>query len=421
MTKLNAWRKICAAFVLCAATAIGSPAQTFTYDNLYSFTNDGPGGAEPVAGLILDKAGNLYGTTFSGGAHHQGTVFKLTPSPDGKWIETVLHSFSGSDGSSPTAGLVFDQEGNLYGTTWNGGPLAAGNVFELTPDSKGNWTENDIFLFCALSKCADGANPGASLIFDQAGNLYGTTATGGSTLCTGGCGTVFKLTPLPHGGWTHSVLYTFCGTGDCGGGERPRASLILDQAGNLYGTAELGGHCEPPGCGVVFELTHASGGWAEKVLYTFCSLSGCADGQLPLGSLIFDQAGNLYGTTVLGGKNGDGLVFQLTPNSNGAWTETVLHSFAGTDGYAPDANLILDGAGNLYGTTSEGGGGGAGVVFVLVPNKTGRWEYIILHNFFDNPGALPEAGVVMDSAGNLYGTTTGDSNQTFGSVFEVTP
>jgi len=391
--------------------------------NLHTFTKEGAGGSEPTGGLVMDQVGNLYGTAAFGGTREDGTVFKLTPGSNGHWTETVLHSFlGGEDGSIPIASMVFDQAGNLYGTTAAGGAQNWGTVFELTANSNGSWTESVLYSFCSVNKCSDGGSPASSLIFDSAGNLYGTTREGGTTGCGSvGCGTVFELMPQSNGSWKENVLYTFCPTGKCTDGEAPYAGVIFDQAGNLYGTTNMGGSGKGP-YGTVFELSpNSDGSWKETVLHSFCNLSKCLDGDNPLDSLVFDQSGNLYGTAELGGEVGGGIVFELSPNSNGTWQGKILHSFAGKDGDAPYANLIFDQAGNLYGTTFEGGPGGGGVVFELKPNGHGGWDDYVLHNFYDNPGAIVFAGVIMDPAGNLYGVTYGDSNNTFGSVFEIMP
>jgi uncharacterized repeat protein (TIGR03803 family) len=272
----------------------------------------------------------------------------------------------------------------------------------------------------------DGALPDASLIFDQAGNLYSTTEYGGAH----DGGTVFKLAPNADGSWRESVLYNFCSLTNCGDGELPVAGLIFDQAGNLYGTTWIGGAHES---GTLFQLVpNADGSWRESVLHSFCSRTNCSDGAIPRASLIFDQAGNLYSTTEEGGAQYEGTVFKLAPNANGNWRESVLHSFCSRtncgDGAAPDfASLIFDQAGNLYGTTAYDGNFrctsryGCGVVFKLVPNSNGGWKETVLHTFFDHPGAHPTAGLIFDPAGNLYGTTEGDGTTTFGSVFEITP
>jgi uncharacterized repeat protein (TIGR03803 family) len=387
------------------------------YKTLYAFSG-GTDGDGPYA-LILDSVGVIYGTTGSGGAQQGGTVFKLTPNPDGSWLESVLHDFTGivnGDGAAPSAGLIFDQAGNLYGTTYDGGAQEGGTVFKLTPNPNGNWTESVLHSFSG----GDGAMPAAGLIFDQAGNLYGTTVGGGINNCGGfGCGVVFKLSPNPDGSWTESLAYSFNGGTD---GIYPSAGVIFDKTGNLYGTKYGGAFNQ----GTVFELTpNADGSWKERVLHSFCSATSCRDGLYPRASLIFDAEGNLYGTTSGGGSHGDGVVFKLTPNQGRRWKESVLHSFCSAmncnDGSGPAAGLIFDHSGNLYGTTGGGGTYGYGVVFKLAPNSQGGWNETVLHRFADHPEAAPNAGLIFDAAGNLYGTTYGDLSTTFGSVFEITP
>jgi len=338
------------------------------------------------------------------------------------WNEKVLHNFgNGTDGYHPEAGLILDAAGNLYGTTYWGGNYGDGTVFELTPNGSGGWTETVLYNFCSQTGCADGANPAAGLIFDAAGNLYGTTYGGGTYnyYCSGGCGTVFKLTPQAGGGWTETVLHSFGNV--LGDGFLPDAGLIFDVAGNLYGTTYAGGAY---GQGAVFELTPTGGGgWTVNVLFSF----NYTDGFGPSAALIFDAAGNLYGTTILGGNYGAGTVFELTPNPSGGWTETVLHSFNrnGTDGWYPEAGLILYAAGNLYGTTYWGGtqwcgGSGCGTVFELTV-RYGGWAYTVLHSFSGGDGAGPSAGLILDAAGNLYGTTSAGGVNGVGTVLELTP
>jgi uncharacterized repeat protein (TIGR03803 family) len=322
--------------------------------------------------------------------------------------EKVLHSFNtnGKDGYFPFAGLIFDAAGNLYGTTEDGGEGFDGIVFELMPGTNGKWTEKVLHTFGANDK--DGINPFAGLTFDTAGNLYGTTDEGGVY----GYGVVFQLTPGANGKWTQKILHTFNSNGRDGIG--PIGGLIFDGAGNLYGTTEGGGAYR---YGVVFELTpHANGKWTEKVLHNF-NANG-KDGTFPHAGLIFDGAGNLYGTTDVGGAHASGTVFELTPAANGKWTEKILHSFNdnGADGIYPDGGVIFDSAGKLYGTTYEGGtrtsacsdfGSGCGTVFELTPGMNGKWTEKVLHRF--NPdgkgGILPSPTLLFDSVGNLYGTT----------------
>jgi uncharacterized repeat protein (TIGR03803 family) len=384
---------------------------------LHNFNNDGTDGYYPEVGLIVDAAGNLYGTTTAGGAYNSGTVFELTPAAGGGWTETVLHNFgNGTDGATPYAGLIFDAAGNLYGTTQYGGTYGVGTVFELTPAGGGSWTEKVLYSFNLNG--TDGAVPEAGLIVDAAGNLYGTTYFGGTYLY----GTVFELTPAGGGGWTEQVLHSFNNNG--ADGSLPAAGLIFDAAGNLYGTTVNGGtgsNCVL-GCGTVFELTPAAGGgWTEQVLHSFNNNG--ADGSTPFAGLIFDAAGNLYGTTFAGGTYGYGTVFELTPAAGGGWTETVLHNFGnGTDGTAPYAGLIFDAAGNLYGTTSYGGTYNYGTVFELTPAAGGGWTETVLHNFGNGTdGITPYAGLIFDAAGNLYGTTFVGGTYGYGTVFEVTP
>jgi uncharacterized repeat protein (TIGR03803 family) len=380
--------------------------------------------SQPFAGLIFDQSGNLYGTTYGVNSSPSGTVFKLTPNPDGTWSESVLYSFCSltgcSDGSGPRGVLIFEATGNLYGTTLSGGDADSGVVFKLTLNPDGGWSESVLYKFAGGQ---DGSSPDCGLIFDKAGNLYGTTAYGGADYYHG---TVFKLTPNPIGNWPESVLYNFTGKN----GSSPRAGMIFDQAGNLYGTTVWGGNrngqCGGTGCGVVFKLTpKPDGNWIEGALHWF---TGGKDGAYPDAGLIFDHAGNLYGMTVGGGAFGSGTVFKLAPRPDGSWEEKVLHDFTGGEqGGDPSASLIFDTVGSLYGTTASGGdlslcqGLGCGVVFKLAPNTNGGWSETVLHRFYDHPGALPYAGVIFDAAGSLYGTTSGDGALTFGSVFEITP
>jgi uncharacterized repeat protein (TIGR03803 family) len=385
-------------------------------------------GAYPAAGLIFDAAGNLYGTTAFGGNYTGGTVFQLTPGKNGKWSGKVLHSFGArNDGINPRASLIFDASGNLYGTTSNGGRYGGaqygGTVFELTPNAGSDkWTEKVLHNFGAGR---DGANPSASLLFDAAGNLYGTTATGGNfTACNLGCGTVFELVPGADGKWTEKVLHRF----DSKDGDGPNASLIFDEAGNIFGTTTYGGAgpCTSEqgakGCGTVFKLTPgANGDRTETVL---CDFSSYNDGEGPSASLIFDAAGNLYGTTEYYGQGSEGTVFELMPQADGSWKETVLYDFDNSNGAIPLANLVFDAAGNLYGTTYYGINSDAGIVFELT-RKGGTWTETVLHDFCALRGCTdgyePQAGVILDTSGNIYGTATQGGLYNYGVVFEIMP
>lgn len=317
---------------------------------LWPFANGADGGG-PQGGVILDGKGNLYGTTLYGGSGDGcGTVFQLT-NLNGSWTKTVLYNFdsmSNNDGCFPFSGLTFDAAGNLYGTTASGGTYDTGAVFELTPNSDGTWNYNVIYNFQAGGS-GDGANPHGTVVFDKSGNLYGTTLNGG----VNNAGTVFEMAPA-NGGWTETVIYTFDGPH----GANPYSGVILDGNGNLYGTTFAGGL---EGAGVVFELTSSADIWAIQVLH---ALNGSSDGAAPgPGSLLFDSAGNLYGETLYGGR-AFGVVFQLVPQQGGGWTETVLHAFQNTvDGRNPEGGLTMDAAGNLYGSALHGGSGGDGIVF----------------------------------------------------------
>jgi uncharacterized repeat protein (TIGR03803 family) len=406
-------------------TLTGGASAQVKFKTLYKFT-PGKDGFYPYAGLIFDQAGNLYGTTSHGGTSNAGAVFELTANQNGGWTESVLYSFCSlarcADGDEPFASLISDQKGSLYGTTSLGGAKNSGTVFQLTPSRSGGWTESVLYSFCSLANCADGEGPpSANLIFDEAGSLYGITGVGGAK----NSGTVFQLTPNRSGGWTESVLYSFCSLANCADGQTPQGGLIFDQAGNLYGTTYAGGSSNTGG--TVFELTpNQNGGWTESVLYSFGSLTNFADGQGPLGGLALDHSRNLYGTTNSGGNSSSGgTVFKLTPNQNGGWTESVLHGFCSmancADGQSPWAGLTSDQSGNLYGTATFGGIRGYGVAFKMTPKSGGGWTYQRLHAFLDKPGAIPYAGVILDKTGNVYGTTTGGAGSSVGSVFEITP
>jgi len=377
---------------------------------LFSFVN--LKGSNPHASLIKDGAGDLYGATAGGGENSDGVVFELTPPAAGKkhWTETVLKAFNGADGNSSLGSLVADAAGNLYGTTDYGGASNEGVVFQLSPPKGGKkaWAEKVLQSFDGTN----GGYPEVGLIADGAGNLYGTTIFGGAN----GDGVVFELSPPKEGkkAWTETVLQTFDGAN----GQAPTGNLTADGAGDLYGATEAGG---PNGNGVVYELSPPAEGqtdWTETVLQSFESYA-------PNGSLIVDGAGNLYGTTALGGTNGDGSVFELSPPTGGktTWTQTVLYSFDGADGNAPFGGLIKDTAGNFYGTTVGGGANSWGVAFELSPPKQGKkaWTEKVLQSFDGTNGKYPEAGLIVDSEGNLYGTTYEGGANDDGVVFKVTP
>ncbi|MBZ5574165.1 MAG: hypothetical protein LAO09_20050 [Acidobacteriia bacterium] len=413
-------RIVAAATLVVTLMGPGAKAQSH-YKVLHRFyeTQQHQDGTSPYGRLILDGAGNLYGTTAFGWGdacyyHGCGTAFKLTRTPDGTWTESFLAvypNFAVPDW--PMSGLTFDAVGNLYGTASDTGlpPPPFGGVFMLTPELDGSWTWTTIHAF----EGPEGANPYAELISDASGNLYGTTVGGGAY----GGGVVFKLAPNPDGSWSESVLYSFTGGWD---GVNPYAGLVFDAAGNLYGTTTYGAY----GHGTVFKLTpNPDGSWTAKILHRF---KGGKDGGQPFAGLVFDLAGNLYGTTLGGGVYGYGVVFKGTPNADGSLTGQVLHHFTGgKDGGDPFAPVVLDAGGNLYGTTWGGGANGYGVVFKLSPGQGGKWKEQVLHTFAGNAARNPYAGVILDAAGDLYGTTVGGTSDCSwwvndcGAVFEITP
>jgi uncharacterized repeat protein (TIGR03803 family) len=411
--------------VVCGFFGTASPAFAASKEKvLFNFCSveNCRDGAGPRAGLISDSAGNWYGTAEYDGAYYNGTVFQLTRGANNTVTVTVLHSFAASfrEGIYPLSSLVLDSAGNLYGTTEEGGNLnycenGCGVVFELSPGTHG-WHYKVLHRFSD----GDGAIPEAGLTIDVSGNLYGTTSQGGGK---GRIGTVFELTPNAGGKWTEKVLYSFCHDYTCTDGWFPESQLIFDTAGNLYGTTN-------GGSGTVFQLTPgANGRWVHKILHLF---GEGKDGNQPVAGVTFDAAGNLYGTTYNGGgherchSQGCGTVFEMTPSANGKWTERVLHSFgSGTDGGAVVAGVVLDAAGNIYGTTEEGGNYascefGCGTVFELRPTADGNWSETILHSFDGQDGNYPFGSLMLDAIGNLYGTNCcgGDAG---GVVFEIAP
>jgi len=407
--------------------AIGIHTAAAQESVLVSFGTSATEGSNPDGSLIFDAAGNLYGTTYSGGAHGAGAVIELSPAEGGGWTEQVLWSFdSATDGQNPLGSLVLDQSGNLYGTTSFYGPNLGGVAFELSPGTGGVWTEQVLHSFAQGSQTAttDGDAPEANLILDAEGNLYGTTTGGGMD----DFGTVFELVKPSAGGvWTENILHYFSSSSTDGRG--PLGGLIFDAEGNLYGTTSGGGASGL--WGTVFELSPGTGGvWTEKLLWSFGVVTG--DGVEPEANLVFDAQGNLYGTTKQGGTTGDntGTVFELSPGTGGTWTEKLLWSFAGgaSDGSEPVDTLIFDAQGDLYGTTQFGPhlnnaiGIYGGTVFELTPAGGGSWTENILASLqaTSTDGGFPEASLIADTAGNLYGTTYyGGANSNNGTVFEM--
>jgi uncharacterized repeat protein (TIGR03803 family) len=399
-------------------------AGTATTNVLHNFHQD-----PHAEGVIFGPDGNLYGITVLGGSNGAGTAFQLTPAADGRWLETRVLDF-GREGRYPNP-LIFGPDGNLYGTTELGPNGGCGAVFELSLNAAGHWDEK---LLHSLS-CAEGLYPESPLVRDGSGNLYGTAWGGGAD----GKGTVFELSPTSGGSWTFEVLHSFTGAD----GSHLQGAVAIDASGNLYGTALCGGPSAAlsvpqltpdcggdPGVGTVWELSPQSdGSWTETTLYSF---TGGDDGANPsaLGQLIFDSARNLYGGTHNGGAFGLGTVFELSPQGDGTWSEEVLHSFKGKDGIAPSGGVIADSAGNLYGETfgpgcylacGSGGESGGQLVYKLSPNTDGTWTETVMHRFDDPVSGGPAMGLTFDGVGNLYGTTWMGGTYNNGVVFEIKP
>ena len=405
---ISAVGKLMVAFaVALALVAVATPrAHAQTFSVVHNFTGGSDGG-NPLGGFTIDAAGNLYGTTDAGGVYGAGTVFKMTHSGS----EIVLYSFTGgTDGANPGASLLMDAAGNLYGTTFAGGAFGAGTVFTVSPYSG---KEKVLYSFTGGT---DGAGPEAGLAMDAAGFLYGTTTAGGSH----GNGTVFRL-GVNGGQWREKVLYSF---GQLPDGKVPVAGVTLDADGDLYGTTSAGGINN---YGIVFRLTRSSApgwtesSWRESILHNFQNSS---DGAVPYAGLIFDQSGNLYGAATEGGTvpNTGGTIFKLTPTTSG-WTFTVLYSLPGSGISGTFRNLIMDASGSLslYGTTHCDGDNNAGTVYKLT-NSGGAWTYTSLHVFTGgSDGLYSFSNLVFDANGNLFGTTNLGGAHGSGVVFKITP
>lgn len=402
-----------ASFMLAFAVALATrPSEGQTFTILHSFADAADGG-NPLAGLTIDSAGDLYGTASQGGFPGRtciegcGTIFMLTRQPSG-WSFAPLYAFKGSeDGDDPQGRVAFGPNRSPYATTSLALDPVSGTVMNLKPPSRPcpaiqcPWTETLIFQFNSVQ--GFGTN---NIVFDQSGIIYGTMDDGSNS--------VYKLTPSGDS-WTETVLHTFSG------GSSPSKGVILDTAGNLYGNAYL------PTSGIVFEITNPGGQYI--VLHKF---NGSSDGFDPLGGLIFDGAGNLYGGTLCGGANGEGTIYKLSRSQNG-WALAVLYNFAQGDANycgGPFGQLTMDAAGNLYGTTHSGGAYHFGSVFKLAPSE-GGWIYTSLHDFCSGglpcvDGGYPFSNVVIDSSGNLYGTASLGGAYAYkglpsGVIWEITP
>jgi uncharacterized repeat protein (TIGR03803 family) len=380
---------------------------------LYSFT-DGTDGGGPNGGLVFDSSGNAFGTTHFGGNDSCGgsvgggcgVVFELSSNKSGGWSETPLYTFDdGTDGGFPNAGVILDKNGNAFGTASTGGStqcsIGCGLVYELSKSS--GWTESVLHSFIQ----SDGEFPNAVLLRSKSGTLYSTTWYGGSS----GNGTVFSLTP-GSSGWTEHVLYSFAGTTD---GSAPAAGVIADRAGNLYGTTYK---YDGDNDGVAYELQKKPA-WKDRVLYTFTNNGG---GENPYAGLVMTAKGTFYGTAIESGPDDGGVAYELVRGKAHAWKETVLHAFGATgDGNAPYGGLIADKSGNLFGTTVFGGANNAGIVYELSPTHGGQWKERILYSFTGGTdGQYPTGSLTLDASGKLYGATSDGGKNGYGVVFEVT-
>lgn len=395
-TLMSAFLAAALVFVLSALMPNAMQAQTFSV--LHTFTG-GADGYQPYAGVTIDRGGHLYGTTSE---YTGGTVYEMKEASGG-WVLNTLLNFDGTNGLIPYSKVVFGVSGSLFGTTFEGGTsfnceFGCGTVYNILPSGSVCKTVSCPWTSTAIASFTDQANGGnpnfVDPVFDQQGNLYGTTAIGGSD----GIGVVFELTHTSNG-WTETVLHNFTGPD----GAYPYSGLIFDRAGNLYGTTGYGGQYDQ---GSVYELSPNGSNWTLTTLYSF---QGTTDGQKPASALIMDQAGNLYGSTVVGGSDGGGTVFKLSP-SDGGWTFSLVYSLVGqaNQNFYPGVfnPLAMDAQGNLYGTAVLDGAHGDGSVFKLTPSN-GSWTYTSLHDFANGAdGANPFGGATFDANGNLLGTTT---------------
>lgn len=410
-------------------------AQTAKEITLYSFTG-GSDGYLPQSGVVFDSAGNLYGTNFFGGTINGycpigcGTVFELTPKKSGGWTHSTLHSFTGgtSDLGHSYAHVTFDTDGDLYGTAGFGGTNEClggdcGGIFKLSPTN--SWKETVVYTFNANT----GETPSAGLVLNN-GSLYSSTQFGPNRGEEAGFGTLFELSPQGSSGWTYNMIHAFHFGLD---GYEPQTDLVFDSDGKVYGSTPYGG---PYQSGDIFEMEQDSAGkWREKRIYTFPNFA-IAVSYYP-STLILDSEGNLYGATGAGGQGcapyGCGTVFELEKTASG-WKENTLYEFqGGNDGEAPSAGLVFDAAGNLWGTTSYGGTGtctsyedsGCGTVFKLTLSH-GAWTKSTIYNFTGgSDGENPSKGsLIFDASGNLYGTTSGGittDGSGYGTVYEIQP
>jgi uncharacterized repeat protein (TIGR03803 family) len=403
-----------ASFILLAAyLAYATYAFAGSEKVLFAFPSENTGNRTPQGDLVFDTSGNLYGGA-GAGLTQGGVVYQLSET-GGVWNENIIVP-SMFEFIGPSAGLIFGPNGSLFGTTTAAGgpPIPDGLVFELTL-SEGTWVPTPVYDFPNFD---DGQWPD-SLVADASGNLFGTAYYGGVvkslSICgnsgfVSGCGTVFELSPKAGGGWKFTMLHKFEGNAD--GGNPAGGHLIFGPEGNLYGAAQVGG-TSSCSCGEVFQISSTG---SFTILHSFHG----SDGAGPNNGMVFDSKGNLYGSAG-GGASKDGVIFRLDPKSDGSWVEQVLYQFSGIDGQGPNGDMVFDAAGNLYGTTFSGGAYGRGAVFELTRQSSGQWTETVLYSFTGGAdGATPTGSVIFDSNGNLYGVGSGGGNG-YGIIYEITP
>jgi uncharacterized repeat protein (TIGR03803 family) len=409
--RLLSQKPCCVPVVLIVVLGFSLFASAQTLTVLHNFTY-GQDGAYPYAGLTTGGAGTFYGTTSGGGSYNNchfgcGGVFRLRAGGTG-WVVTPLYVFQGPDGASPYARVTVGGDGSLYGTTVSGGGVSCsgngcGTVFNVRPPASTictgvlcMWMEAVLHSF---DGGPDGGTPKSEVMFDQEGNLYGTTEFGGCCIEPTGAGVIYKMS-FSNRSWVQSLLYTFMDAQD---GEYPSSGLLRDAAGNLYGTTP----------GTIYQLSPSG------MLTNLHVFHGGNDGSGPTG-LVADRFGNLYGATITGGPNGGGTVFELAP-ANGGWDYRQIFAFSGNAYSGPAANLFVDAAGAIYGTTTNGGTNSFGTVFRLT-SANGIWSQTVLHTFTGGAeGGIPMSNVVIDSNGNLFGTAAGGGAQGAGVIWEIVP
>ena len=401
-----------AAALLCVPGGTAAFAGKTKETAVYSFAGGNDGGF-PQGGLVANAKGRMFGVTTSDGANHSGVIFEAAKK-NGAWVETPIYTFTGgSDGGDPQAGLMIDSAGNLYGTTYMGGqsqaPNGYGTVFELSPGQNKTWTFKVLWTF---SDGNDGALPSGRLTMDSSGNVYGTTTEGG----TGVVGTVFELSPPTNGGtnWTESVLYNFTGNSD--GGE-PMGNVLLGSDGNIYGTTAGYGQYN---YGVVYKLTANNGAWSQSVLHAF---QGSTDGEVPRDGLIQSASGTLYGTTAGFDNSYGNVFSLNTDGSSYASIYNIPSCQSCYTGNGPWQTVTMDSSGNLYGTTYADGTNNNGEVFKLIPGQNNAWTAKVLHAFQGGAASnYPYSTVLLGKKGKLYGTSYGNAGQAGfypGNIWEI--